>query len=117
MIRQVRMKEVYQDASGAYNDRLSPVFAFGTHPQVTSEDQAHPVTSAKAVSNKLRIIVDELLVGNYLEEIQCRAPVDNDAYDIVPLGATPDDIARCSVAKDLLPSSCPGANTLSVCIC
>ena len=117
MIRQVRMKEVYQDASGAYNDRLAPVFAFGTHPQVTSEDQAHPVTSAKAVSNKLRIILDELLIGNYLEEIACRAPIDNDAYDTVPLGATPDDIARCSVAKDVLPGSCPGTNTMSVCIC
>ena len=118
MIRQVRLAEMYLDASGNLNERLSPVFAFGTHPQVTSDDQAHPVTSAKAVSNKLRVIIDELLVGNNLEQIACRAPVsDEGAYDTVPLGATPDDIARCAVAKDALPKSCPSTNQYSVCIC
>jgi hypothetical protein len=118
MIRQVRLSEMYQDASGNLTERLSPVFAFGNHPQVTSDDQAHPVSSAKAVSNKLRIIVDELLVGNYLEQVACRAPVSLEgAYDTVPVGATPDDIARCSVAKDALPGSCPASNERSVCIC
>jgi hypothetical protein len=123
MIRQVRLSEMYRDASGNLNERIGPVFAFGNHPQVTTEDQAHPVTSAKAVSNKLRIIMDELLVGNYLEQIACRGPVKMDAvgmlsaYDNVPVGATPDDIARCSVAKDALPASCPSTNQYSVCIC
>jgi hypothetical protein len=118
MVRQVRLAEMYLDASGSLTERLSPVFAFGTHPQVTSADQAHPVTSAKAVSNKLRVIVDELLVGNYLEQIACRAPIsDEGAYDSVPLGATPDDIARCAVAKDALPQSCPATNKYSTCIC
>jgi hypothetical protein len=117
MIRQVRMREMYRDAAGSLNERLTPVFAFGTHPQVTSEDQAHPVTSAKAIGNKLRIIIDELLIGNNVEQIACRAPVDDDAYATVPLGATPDDIARCSVARDALPKSCPSTNKYSVCIC
>ena len=117
MIRQVRLKEMYMSASGTLTERLSPVFAFGTHPQVTSVDQAHPVTSAKSVNNKVRIIMDELLVGNYLEQVACRGPIDDDAYDIVPLGATPDDIAKCAVAKDVLPSSCPGTGSHVVCIC
>jgi len=118
MIRQVRLKEKYQDATGVFIDRPAPIFAFGTHPQVTSPDQAHAVTSATAVGNKLRIIIDELLVGNYLEQIECRAPVNADgAFDNVPIGATPDDVARCSVAKDVLPTSCPASNERSMCIC
>ncbi len=116
MIRQVRMKEMYMDATGTLVERQTPVFAFGTHPQVTSDDQAHPVTSAKAIENKLRIIMDEILVGNHLEEIACRAPIDEDAYDAVPLGTTPDDVARCAVARDILPSSCPdGPHALCIC--
>jgi hypothetical protein len=123
MIRQVRLHEMYRDASGNLNERIGSVFAFGTHPQVTTEDQAHPVTTAKAVSNSLRIVIDELLVGNYLEQVACRGPVAMDdvgmltAYANVPVGATPDDIARCSVAKDALGDSCPSTNQYSVCIC
>jgi hypothetical protein len=117
MIRQVRMKEMYMDATGALSERLSPVFAFGTHPNVTSPEEAHPVTSAKSIGNKLRVIMDELLVGNYLEEIACRGQVDEDSYDLVLPGTTPDDIARCAVAKDVLPASCPGDFAKAVCIC
>src|SRR5262245_50029841 len=117
MVRQVRMNEKYVNAMGQLVDRVQPVFAFGTHPTVTTPDEAHDVTSAKAMGNKLRIIMDELLIGNNLEEIACRAPVDADAYDRVPIGATPDDIARCATAKDVLLSSCPGSNPHSVCIC
>lgn len=117
MIRQVRMREKYMTSTGTLADRPTPVFAFGTHPQVVSDDEAHPVTSAKAVANKLRIVIDEILVGNHLEEIACRAAVDNDSYASVPVGATPDDIAACSVAKDVLPKSCPGSGPHSVCIC
>ncbi len=117
MIRQVRLREKYMSSNGQLVDRNEPVFAFGTHPDVTSDDEAHPVTSASALGNKLRIIVDELLVGNNIEEIACRGQVDSDAYSTVPVGATPDDIARCSVAKDVLPQSCSGSNPKSVCIC
>jgi hypothetical protein len=113
MIRQVRLVEV---AAGGVE---RTVFGFGTHPQA-SPDDAHPVTAAKAAGNKLRVIIDELLVGNSLEEIECRFPVDRagaSAFARVPVGATPDDIARCSVAQDLLASQCPGSNRRSVCLC
>lgn len=117
MIRQVRLSEVYVDVTGTLVDRFTPVFAFGTHPAVESEDEAHPVTSARAENNKLRVIMDELLVGNNLEEINCRGLIDEDSYDRVPIGATPDDIARCSVARDVLKTSCDGSNSHDVCIC
>ena len=113
MIEQVRLAEVYA-VGGVPANRV--VFAFGTHPMATADD-AHAVTTAQARSNKLRIIVDELLRGNDLEELECRYPVDEDAFARVPVGATPDDVARCAVAQDLLPARCPGSNPLSLCIC
>lgn len=114
MIEQVRLVEVYS-VDGA-RDLTRTVFAFGSHPMATPDDE-HPVTTAKASGNKLRIIMDELLRGNHLEEIACRAIVDDDVFARVPVGATPDDIARCSVAVDLLPARCPGSDRLSVCLC
>jgi hypothetical protein len=107
---------MYTDASGNLVER-GPVFAFGTHPQITSDDDAHPVTSARSIDNKIRVIMDELLVGNNLEEIECRGLVDEDVFDNVPLGATPDDIARCAVPRDVLPTSCPQTFNKAVCIC
>lgn len=119
MIRQVRLKEVTENMDGVLLSRR--VFAFGTHPQALTTDYpalgANAMTTAGVTGQSLRVVMDELLVGNYLEEIACRAPIDADAYDLVPLGTTPDDVARCSVAKDVLPGSCPGNNEHSVCIC
>lgn len=114
MIEQVRLIEIY--SMGEVTGLERTVFGFGTHPLATADDQ-HPVTSAKAASNKLRIILDGLLRGNDLEEIACRYVVDDDVFARVPLGATPDDIARCAVAQDLLASQCPGSNRRSVCLC
>ncbi len=116
-VEQVRITETFVDATGTPGQRR--VFGFGTHPQATS-DEEHAVTSALAAGSisdiRFRIIMDQLLVGNYLEEIACRAPVGPDgAYDRVPIGATPDDIALCSTAQDVLPASCKGQH--AVCLC
>lgn len=116
MIEQVRLKEVYAIPDRGLTGLERVVFAFGTHPDATP-DEEHPVTTARAAGNKLRIIMDELLRGNNLEEIACRAPVDDDVFARVPLGATPDDIARCAVPDDVLPVRCPGSDPLSLCIC
>jgi hypothetical protein len=119
MIRQVRLRAVMMDASG--NEITRTVFGFGTHPQATSADYstlgANSMVTASATGQTFRVVMDELLIGNYLEEIACRAPVDDDAYDRVPIGTTPEDIARCSVGKDVLPSSCAGDSDHAVCIC
>lgn len=112
MVQQVRMRESYRSPSGVRLER--PLFGFGTHPDAT-EVQAHPVTSAVIKGTAFRVIMDELLVGNNLEEIGCRAAIDTDAYSHVPNGATPDDIARCATAQDVLPSTCKGEH--AVCIC
>lgn len=117
MIRQVRLTERYRDA--AMVERTRKVFAFGTH-ELAFPDEVHAVDSAVAVGNGLRVVIDELLVGNYLEEIGCRGQVDSDDhsdYGRVPIGADPDDVARCSVSNDALASTCPGADRESVCIC
>jgi len=115
MVQQIRMRELYSIGGVDGLDRV--VFGFGTYPDAAPEDE-HPVTTALASGNRLRIIVDELLRGNNLEEIACRAEIaDNDAFSRVPIGATPDDIARCAVAEDVLPARCPGSNRLSVCLC
>jgi hypothetical protein len=115
MVEQVRLKELY--TAGGIPGLERVVFGFGTHPDASSDDE-HPVTTASPSGNKLRVIMDELLRGNNLEEIACRAEVAvNDAYSRVPLGATPDDIARCAVSHDVLPARCPGSNPLSVCLC
>jgi len=118
-IRQVRLKEVATDASGATTTKR--VFAFGTHELALTTDYPalgpNSMTTAGATGQSMRVIVDELLQGNNLEEIACRGPIDSDAYDTVPIGTTPDDIAKCAVQKDVLPTSCPGSFTHATCIC
>jgi len=108
------MKETFvsNPTSGSTSERK--VFAFGNHPMAVEAD-AHPVTSATATGNGFRIIMDELLVGNNIEEVACRGAVDNDSFARVPLGANPDDIAKCSSAQDVLPRTCQG--DFAICMC
>jgi hypothetical protein len=117
MIRQVRLTERYLDS--AMVERTRRVFAFGTHALAFSEE-VHPVQTAVASGNGLRVVIDELLVGNNLEELQCRGVVDDDAHPTfgrVPPGADPDDVARCAAENDALKSTCKGSDGASVCIC
>jgi hypothetical protein len=109
MVRQVRLGETVTSLSGSRSERR--VFAFGTHPDAPTETKDHPVLTANPLpGNPIRIVMDELLVGNYLERIACR---DN-SYSDVPVGATPDDIAGCAEGSDLLPVTCKGE--FAVCI-
>lgn len=114
MIRQVRLKERFIDSQMTVRDET--VFAFGTH-ELADPSQVHAVDTAVAVGNRLRIIMDELLVGNHLEEIRCRGAVDEDDLSRIPLGADPDDVTRCAAANDVLPARCSGSDTKSICIC
>jgi hypothetical protein len=117
MLRQVRLNHRVFDANDPLINFPRRVFAFGTHDLAAADEVQPNVTSAIVLGNSMRLIIDELLVGNNLEEIACRAAVDDDNFQRVPLGANPDDIARCSAADDVLPASCPGSNPTSVCIC
>lgn len=113
MIEQVIMTDSVIDMSGNEND--ARIFAFGTLPGVDPAKE-HASTSAAVAQQRLRIVFDELLKGNRLEEISCRAVVGPDgAFDRVPDTATPDDIAKCSVAQDALKASCTGDR--AVCLC
>jgi Bacterial Ig-like domain len=111
MIQQVMLTERYVSSDGMSATR--PVIAFGRHPDADSNEQ-HAVPAAVARNQRLRIVIDELLVGNHLEEIQCNGRVDEDEFSRVPLGATPDDIARCAVVPDLLAESCKGKKAVCV---
>jgi len=130
------MKETFVDATGAFLARR--VFAFGSHPQATDE-QAHAITTAYAGvdtteaircdamtndcvnanssnlsapnTNHIRVIFSKLLLPNPLEEIECA----DGSFQEVPVGATPDDIAGCSVPPDVLPQTCKGK--YAVCLC
>lgn len=109
MLRQVRM-----------NRSTTPkrVFAFGSH-ELAEGNEVIPagqmVTDAVPTGQQMRLIFDELLVGNNLEEIGCRGQVDEDNFARVPVGATPDDVAACAVANDALPASCSGARAMCIC--
>lgn len=110
MVRQVILSERYKSTAGEELDRL--VIAFGTHPDA-STDQQHRVSSAQ-VGTRLRVIIDELLVGNHLEEVQCEGQVDEDDFSRVPVGATPDDLARCSGSPEQLAKTCKGDKAVCV---
>jgi hypothetical protein len=114
----VRLFEQYQDTSGASETRK--VFAFGTQPTATAADE-HAVTTAAANNQSLRVIMDQLLRGNRLEQVECRDIVGVDAngnptrFSDVTDDATPDDIAKCAVSDAALPLSCVGANLTCIC--
>ena len=113
MIEQVVLTEAQIDMAGNEND--GRIFAFGTLPGL-DPSMEHSVTSAAVSGQHLRIVFDELLKGSQLEEISCRANVGPDgAFDKVPDGATPDDVAHCSVAQDALKASCTGDHAVCVC--
>jgi hypothetical protein len=114
MLAQVRMIERTVDPDDPSMIDSRRVFAFGTHDLAISEEIS-PNPLVVAVGNSMRLIIDELLVGNNLEEIACRGRVDDDAFQRVPRGATPDSIAACAVSDGVLDASCRGAT--AVCLC
>jgi len=112
MIRQVLMFENVVKPTGIEKRK---VFAFGTHPLAT-EAEVLTSTNAAVTQQVFRIVIDELLKGNNLEEVECRGIVDEDVFDRVPERANPDDIARCAAPDDVLPRTCtPDARAICIC--
>ncbi len=105
MVLQVFAQEKVISNSGNAVQRFG--LAFGDHPDVPApeEDAANgddrQVTNAVAYRDgaRFRVVFDEILVGNYIEEIQCA----DGSFSRVPIGTDPDDISRCA-GPDL--SSC-----------
>jgi len=104
-VRQVFMAERVTDDGGV--TRVLQSIAFGDHPdfyKVNEIDDREVINATVASTQRIRVVMDELLLGNYLEQIQCR----DGTYQSVPEGATPDDIAACAVANDVLAQTCTG---------
>lgn len=105
MVRQVFAAEKLFSTSGQPVLRFG--LAFGDHPDVPAPDEDaargddRQVTNAVAYRDgaRFRVVLDEILVGNYIEEIQCA----DGSFSRVPIGTDPDDISRCA-GPDL--SSC-----------
>jgi Bacterial Ig-like domain len=120
MVEQLLITEEYTDTGGVLRNRFNAL-AYGHHDDPYFVDDDGKVdTAVSSPSQKLRVVMDELLVGNYLETVACRAAVDDtvpatsQSYSHVPLGTTPDDIAKCSGPLDVIRQTCPGPH--AVCI-
>jgi hypothetical protein len=95
MVQQVFVWEKASTGSASLTvDRLG--LAFGDHPDIPADDD-RVVDRAVAIKGnlggaKVRVILDELVRGNDIEEVECL----DGTYSRVPVGTDPDDIARCS---------------------
>ena len=113
MLRQLIVTERVNTTNDMGNPivRIVQQFAFGTHPDFAEAgdlDGNGTVTNAIARGNQsLRVVIDELLVGNNLEEIAC---ADGTWSRVLP-GTTPDNIADCA-GPEL--SRCTGDFTVCV---
>src|SRR5262245_14509299 len=81
VIKQVFMSARVDVGSGV--QRTLVQLAYGSHPDVNDDESIDdigvvngPVLAGLARANEIRVVFDELLVGNYLEEIACASCVD-----------------------------------------
>ncbi len=98
MVRQIFMNEKVITASGSSQLRKLQL-AFGEHPDpIFEDDDKQVLTAAIRGTQEIRIILDEQIRGNALEEMECA----NGSFSRIPDGTTPDDIADCSGPIDSL---------------
>jgi hypothetical protein len=113
MVMQVFVRELVTttDPNGNMITRNVIQLAYGDHPDISQDTDNRQVTAALAdTRQKIRVVIDELLVGNTLEEIACA----DGTWSRVPLGATPDDIADCAGPLEAIRQTCTGE--FAVCI-
>ncbi|MBL4632639.1 MAG: Ig-like domain-containing protein [Kofleriaceae bacterium] len=98
MIRQVMINEANTTASGAVQKQADQL-AFGDHASDLFRDDDRVVATATIQgTQEIRIVLDEQIRGNSLEEISCA----DGSFSRIPDGTTPDDIDDCSGAVDSL---------------
>ena len=90
MVRQVFLNELVPTSTGGTTNRVQ--LAFGDHPDIDTEIDNREVTQAVVATNEIRVVLDELLIGNSLEELGCA----DGTFSRVPVDADPDDIDDCS---------------------
>ena len=95
MVRQVFVQEM----TNAQPRRERFQLAFGDHPDIplpdadpTWGDDRQVVNAIAFGTSRIRIVLDELVRGNDIEEIACA----DGTYSTVPPGTTPDDIKACA---------------------
>jgi hypothetical protein len=97
MVRQVFVTEkvIVNDAPRVLEGQL----AFGSHAAVFFEDDDLAVSTAIALgSQEVRVVLDELIRGNSLEEMACA----DGSFSRIPNGTTPDDVADCAGPADAI---------------
>lgn len=108
MVRQVLITEkVIVDGTTRIEEGQ---LAFGTHSASFFDDDDGAVVTAIALgAQEIRIVLDELVRGNKLEEMACA----DGTFSRIPDGTTPDDVARCAGPVDSILSCtevCIGAD-------
>src|SRR5688572_25481228 len=73
---------------------LAARLAYGDHESVGEEDDRDVTEAVAWDGQRIRVVFDELLRGNFLEEIPCA----DGSWAQVPVGMTFDDVARCAGA-------------------
>jgi len=110
MIAQVFVQEKVTSGTTV---RIRQGLAFGDHPQQESDPNSpnfddRNVDAAVARGNQqIRIVLDEIIRGNSLEELAC----NDGSFSRIEVGTDPDDIADCS-GVDL--TKCAGPNAVCV---
>jgi hypothetical protein len=96
MVQQVFVQEKVSSGT-AVREKFQ--LAFGDHPEIPLPDEDPVNGDDREVNNavargtaRLRVVFDEILKGNALEEIACA----DGSFSVVPDGADPDDIKDCS---------------------
>jgi hypothetical protein len=101
MVRQVFVEEKLFSDGGVVRERFG--LAYGDHIDIPTPGESSSDGDDRVVQNavafglnetplRMRVVFDELLRGNELEEIQC----SDESYSRVPVGTDPDDIEACS---------------------
>jgi len=94
MVEQVIMTEQI-----SATDRREGQLAFGSHSApFFAEDDGEVLNAVTVGSQEIRVILDELVRGNDIEEVACA----DSTFSRIPYGTTPDDFDRCSGPPDSL---------------
>lgn len=86
---------------------LAPRLAFGDHPDIGDDDDRDVTDAVARDGQRIRVVVDQLLRGNRLEEVACA----DGSWGRVPDDATYQDVAArtCSDAGGILDRDGDGA--------
>jgi hypothetical protein len=73
---------------------LEARLAYGDHEDIGEEDDREVTDAVAGEGQRIRVVFDQLLRGNFLEEVACA----DGSWAEVPVGMDFDDVARCAGA-------------------